>query len=674
MLNQRRVALLRFLLAPGDRVNTVATLAARLGVSERLIRYDLAEIGDWVRRKGAQVRHDPRSGICIDGDCERVLADLESVMRSDKPPAEYILTPAERHNWIMTLLLEQGDPVPIGTLADQLGVSRGTIYSDLHAVAERLGQYGLQLTKRPKRGVCVSGPETGIREALVALALERIGMDQLVLLIAQCEQTDRWELEPYDLPPGPCFRAALRALRAVEDYSGLGLTDVWFAEAVLHLAFAVHRVRQGKHAEFPGLPATDAPEWRTARLLVEQVEALSGTSMPASEVAPLAELIQKAGRRVCAAGRELPHSPDAVYLARRFAAVAESLLAVDLAGDSDFISGLALHLQPIPHRLAQSPPIVNPLLEQIREMYPELFAAARQAAAVLKEAWGLPVPEAEVGYLTMHLGAALERRRLARPRRHRVVAVCSSGVGTARLLASRLQAALPEVELVAVTSLLSLGETLRTCECDLVVATCPVPEIATPVVQVSPLLFAGDLRAIRDALAPEGYVHSFQRRGYPPMLSDVLTEQLIRLGVEAADWEAAVRAAGRVLVDNGAVEPRYVDAMVEGLRRVGPYIVVAPGVALPHARPEDGVRRLAISMVQLRDPVAFGHETNDPVSLVFALAAVDVDSHLKALSQLSSIISNPEHVARLRSAQDVAEVLKVVFPNTAGKEEGACGS
>lgn len=673
MLNQRRVALLRLLLAPGDRVNTVARLAERLGVSERLIRYDLAEIGDWVRRKGAQLRHDARGGICIDGDCDRVLADLESVVRSANPPAEYVLTPAERHNWIMSLLLEQSGPVPITALADQLGVSRGTIYSDLSAVAYRLGQYGVQVEKRGREGVRASGPETAMREAIVALTSERIGTDQLLLLIAQCEQTDQWEVEPYDLPPGPCLKAAVRALRAVEDYTGLGLTDAWFAQVVLHLALALHRVSQGRPAEDSVPPSPDRPEWQAARLLVEQAELLSGIPLPATEVAPLAKWIQKAGLRLCAGGPPT-RSPDVTLLARRFAAAAGSLLAVDLAADADFVAALALHLQPIPHRLAQGPPVVNPLLNQIQEMYPELFAAARQAAGVLEAAWGVAVPDGEIGYLTMHLGAAVERRRMARPRRFRVVAVCSSGVGTARLLASRLQAALPEVELVAVTSLLSLGETLRSCDCDLVVATCPVPALATPVVQVSPLLFAGDLRAIREALAPENQTDSVRRRGRSPMLSDVLTAELIRLDVEAADWEAAVRAAGQVLVDAGAAEPGYVDAMVNGVREVGPYIVIAPGVALPHARPEDGVRRLAISMVQLRDPVAFGHETNDPVSLVFALAAVDVDSHLKALSQLSQVISNPDNVARLRSAQDVAEALRIVTPSSAGKEGDTCES
>jgi len=660
VLNQRRVALLRLLLAPGDRTHTVPTLAKRLGVSERLIRYDLAEIGDWVRHRGAQVRHDPRAGICIHGDCERVLADLESLAKSGKPPAEYVLAPTERHNWIMTLLLEREEPVSIGALADQLGVSRGTVYSDLKAVEERLRHYGLQLVKRPREGVAVAGPETGIRQALVALALERIGMDQLLLTIAQCEQEDRWDLELYDLPPPHCFRAALRALRVVEHFTGLSLTDVWFAEAVLHLAFALHRVSRSRPAEFTASSDTDPSVWQTARLLIDQVETISGTPMPASEVAPLAGLLQKAGLRVGPADRQSLRSTDATPLARKFAAIAESLLAVDLANDSDFISALALHLQPIPHRLAHSPSIVNPLLDQIREAYPELFAVARRAAQVLEQAWGLPIPEAEVGYLTMHLGAALERRRIPRARRVRVVAVCSSGVGTARLLASRLQAALPGVELVAVTSLFSLRETLAASPCDLVVATCPVPALEVPVVQVSPLLFASDLRAIQAALVPDDGANSYQRKGFQPMLQEVLTPELIRLGVEADDWEAAVRAAGQVLVENGAVEPAYVDAMVESIRRVGPYIVVAPGVALPHARPEDGVRRLAISMVQLRAPVAFGHETNDPVSLVFALAAVDVDSHLKALSQLSSLIGTPENAARLRSAAGVAEVLRIM--------------
>ena len=88
--------------------------------------------------------------------------------------------------------------------------------------------------------------------------------------------------------------------------------------------------------------------------------------------------------------------------------------------------------------------------------------------------------------------------------------------------------------------------------------------------------------------------------------------------------------AGAFLVDTDAVFPSYVDAMVRAVEELGPYMIVAPGIALAHARPEDGVKRMCMSLVRLASPVEFGSEANDPVDLVFAFGAVDKEAHLQA--------------------------------------------
>jgi len=141
------------------------------------------------------------------------------------------------------------------------------------------------------------------------------------------------------------------------------------------------------------------------------------------------------------------------------------------------------------------------------------------------------------------------------------------------------------------------------------------------------------------------------------MLQDVLTEDVIALDVEAKDWEEAVRASGRLLVRKGVVEERYVESMVRTVRELGPYIVIAPGIAMPHARPEDGAKQIGLSVVRLKKPVAFGHETNDPVDVVIALAAVDKVSHLEILAQLSSILGSEEKVSKLREARSRDEIM-----------------
>jgi ascorbate PTS system EIIA or EIIAB component len=118
-------------------------------------------------------------------------------------------------------------------------------------------------------------------------------------------------------------------------------------------------------------------------------------------------------------------------------------------------------------------------------------------------------------------------------------------------------------------------------------------------------------------------------------LTAYLDSRTVRAQVQASDWRAAVEQSGGLLADVGAVEPRYVEAMKATLLEYGPYAVIAPGIALPHARPEHGVNRPALSLVTLADPVEFGHSANDPVDVVIAFGAVDKETHLGALQQLA---------------------------------------
>ena len=147
----------------------------------------------------------------------------------------------------------------------------------------------------------------------------------------------------------------------------------------------------------------------------------------------------------------------------------------------------------------------------------------------------------------------------------------------------------------------------------------------------------------------------------PLHLGHLLRPDQIAVNNPAADWRGAVRAAGEMLVRAGAVEARYVDAMLRTAEELGPYIVIAPGLALPHARPEDGVLHPCISVITLEPPVAFGSAENDPVRVVIALAALDADQHVLALSQLMDALAAPEDMDSLLSARTREEITRVLL-------------
>ena len=100
----------------------------------------------------------------------------------------------------------------------------------------------------------------------------------------------------------------------------------------------------------------------------------------------------------------------------------------------------------------------------------------------------------------------------------------------------------------------------------------------------------------------------------------------------ADDWRAATRLAGAGLQASGVADSNYTDAMVAAIDELGPYMVIAPGLALVHARPSDAVAHTGMALALFREPVKFGHAKNDPVHAVFALAALDHDRHLELLA------------------------------------------
>jgi PTS system ascorbate-specific IIA component len=151
-------------------------------------------------------------------------------------------------------------------------------------------------------------------------------------------------------------------------------------------------------------------------------------------------------------------------------------------------------------------------------------------------------------------------------------------------------------------------------------------------------------------------------------LSRLLPATAVRLGVRAIDWRAAVRAAGDALVASGSTTSAYTDEMIATVEQLGPYIVIAPGIALAHSRPSPAVKRAGLSLVRLAGPVPFGHRTNDPVTLVVGLASPDDDGHVAALATLAELLAEDGRRSALLEADSVPAVLDLIAQYEHGAE------
>jgi mannitol/fructose-specific phosphotransferase system IIA component (Ntr-type) len=143
-------------------------------------------------------------------------------------------------------------------------------------------------------------------------------------------------------------------------------------------------------------------------------------------------------------------------------------------------------------------------------------------------------------------------------------------------------------------------------------------------------------------------------------LTSIFTEKTVRARVEASSWEDSVDQVGKMLEEAGKIEPGYTEAMKNTIRELGAYSVIAPGIAMPHARPEDGVREPCFALITLSTPVNFGNPENDPVDIVVAFGATDKEKHVQVLSQIAELFGDDEAVQKIRGAQSDGELLELL--------------
>lgn len=141
------------------------------------------------------------------------------------------------------------------------------------------------------------------------------------------------------------------------------------------------------------------------------------------------------------------------------------------------------------------------------------------------------------------------------------------------------------------------------------------------------------------------------------MLKKYLNEDTIQLKQKVNSWQEAIQKAGQLLVNTNKIKEGYVVEMVQAVYDLGPYIVIAPGIAIAHARPSENVVAEGISMVTLETPVKFGHQTNDPVDIVFSFAAREQTGHLNALQNIVTLLGDESFINLLKENDNIKEII-----------------
>ena len=669
-LNSRSLDILG-LLASSEQPISAEVISRQLNISRRMVRTSLVPAEQWLQELQITLKKVPGEGFSLVGSGE-ARKNLARMIQEYDQPLPW-LSPTERLHVLLLTGFFTDRPVQVKQLQQTLNLSRTTTLRVLDAAEEWLRDYQLELIRRPNYGCMIAGNERNWREAVTSLIQESAGDAQLLALFqgiktvvnisyrkkTGLEQALRKVWMRLDIP-------LIKSLVSSIEYEFDGtLSDQVYIKIFIYMAIVVYRNRIGNTIQtFPDIsrhPFT-AQQLSEAKKIGLRVKRQFGLQLLEPEIAWIALQMPESSSLPMLADTDTKLTVESDSSVRKYIdqilAQASLSLHPSLSVDTDLIRNLTIQVKNILNPEQERQPSKNPLLSEVKSQYPYIFSVARQSSLILAGPLGRDLNEAEVGDIAICLIAAMERLRLMDKLTKKVLVVCSAGVITAWLLVSRLRAEFPDVEVVEVVSALELENRKYFDGIDFIVSTIPLRIKDIPSRQVNPLLGLEDCKRLKELFEEQGRIRVEEKLSTPSIihLSDLVSSETIELDVIAENWQEVVEKAGARLKKAGAIETNFIQAMKEVILEFGPYMVIWPGVVLLHA-PARGVRRLCMGLINLRNPVNFGHPVNDPVDIAIVLGAIDNRSHITALLELNQMMQDEKARSAIRNTLHKSVVL-----------------
>ena len=377
------------------------------------------------------------------------------------------------------------------------------------------------------------------------------------------------------------------------------------------------------------------------------------------------------------------------------------LAAIEFDDFTKTFMALLAHLTPAYYRIRNHFELKNVLLERIKNEYHSLFLLMDNALRPLKDEVG-EISESEKAYFVILFGGEIYKNKYS-GQSLKAIVLCVNGISSSLIMQKRLESLFPTMEFI-LSARVSHFEKLPINSYDIIFSTVPLKsdkkvylmsafpdqreenKLYNQVLQDFQLLgFAKpSAQTILDSIEPyiiikdpvnrqdlikiiEKKLNRTRKEGKLSgvMLTDLLTKEKIRFTNKELSWQEAIELAAQPLLDKHEIEERYIKAIIDKVEAFGPYIDLGLGIALPHARPEEGVKKLGMSFLRCEHPVKLMDDVKHEIKLFIVLAAIDNETHLRALSTLTKILSNKERLSQLLAATNAAEVEQILL-----EEEG----
>lgn len=637
---------------------SIKTLADQVGVSKRTIQRELEYLPYELKSYEVRFMSKTGVGIWLEGSSEEKERLLEMVNAGDSYDASD--REKRRKRLILEILKEKGLK-KLFYYSSQFQVSEATISADLEAVESWLNLFELYVVRKPGSGVSIEGSEDNYRKAIRAFINENMDTQAVWdayldtagsnLSVEQLKKSQIGQLLNEDI-----MRRVMDCVAGMNHARVLTLTENSYIGLIIHLTIAINRILKNEVIEkdFRWQENQEQDEdYRLAMLLVKELEEEFEIEIPNVETSYIClhlkgskheRIMPKTGDDYDYGNREIRK------LVNNMIDVFDPEKAYLIKQDEEFIQGLLTHLQPTMIRISHGMQIKNPVLEDIKNGYPEIYEKSLPVAKVLEEYLGKKVPEEETGYLAVHFGAALVRleEKSEKIRRVQIGVVCSSGIGISRLMSSKIERTFQERVEIQTYGKNDITPFIAG-KVDFFVTSISLEEMDTPVLSVNPLLNEEDMRNIQQM------VYTYERMPAKQHKEDEFTLQLEKINLMAAQINTVIKYMDYFQTDQNTGLEELVACIA---RRMSPYLdrqemiykdlmhreristqVFAEfGFALFHTRTK-GVIRPCFGICKTMDQTPFRDPYFKEIDIVFVML-VPVDENLAVNNEILGYISS----------------------------------
>lgn len=656
-----------------NREMTIAEIAEALAVSSRTVQRDIGEIEIVLHKLGIALSKKAGTGIMLRANGEQI----EHLKRCIGQFGITAFTPEERRVLVICRLLAQNEPVKLFTLSHDLMAAVPTISNDLDDLEPWLRKNRLELVRKRGYGVAVLGSEIDRRRSIFLLANDYLD-DSLLFSGNREADADPVSRELLGLVGPKHFDRIEQALWKLDEKFPTKLGETEYTQLLVELSIAANRFDQGSVV---GPGEMSGSEWRASDELKSVYRCyaeLMNLELPPQEERYVMKLL---GKWLEPGGADLGllrSDLQELDLVVRWIRGVENRLSIDLSHDPELKEGLLLHIRPVLEKIRRGDPVRNPLLQLVRKDYAELYEVV--SAVVRETAQGLNFPDEEIAYLVMHFGAALERLS-QRSARVRALLVCTSGIGSTRLLAARIEKEIPEIELLNHISWYEASRVPRT-DYDLVISTVDLPLGADQYIKLSPLLTAAEVEKLRRFIERLGITTKnprAKRQGAEPHL----LEQMSMIGKDLQTASRLIETFHIYAIPAEEAKGRRLPELVvfmcdkigrrHGIRHIEPIaerlllrekrgtqVLGDSGLALFHTRHE-AVLHPVVGLFRFGVPVSWPESGWRKVrQILLMLGPEELDAAtLEILSEFSAMLLEPGVIGRLEHDDEAS--LKVFF-------------